>query len=70
MIKHIKTSFLFILYRNDESNKNILWLLAEEKGMYCEGLRNGIAKFNQNRPPQDEPEKALGYKEFYRRINA
>lgn len=69
MWKHLKAMFFYFLYRQDKSCEHLKFMLAEEKGMYCEGMKNGVAKFDPNRQPQDEPDKPIGYKEFYRKIN-
>lgn len=62
----IKMLMAFLTYRWDKTDERIRWMLAQEKGMYCEGFRNGIAKFDPNYPPQEEPE-VIGWNEFKKR---
>jgi len=62
----IKMVMDFMAYRSYKSDQRIRWMLAEEKGMYCEGFRNGVAKFNPYLSPQEEPE-VIGWGEFKKR---
>lgn len=69
-IKFLFHLFLYILYRKEKHDEYLLYLLAEEKGMFCCGwdMHTGIAEFNPNKPPQNKPTK-ITFKEFMTRIN-
>lgn len=58
----------FMMYQSSKREDRILWMLADDKGMMCTGLRNGIAEFDPNYPPQEKP-VVIGWSEFKKRWN-
>lgn len=67
-LKFLWHLFWFIIYKNECIKEDIAYMAAKEKGMYCEGIRNGMAKFDPNRPPQAKPEH-VSFKEAMKNLN-
>lgn len=68
IFREIKFLVMFMMYLSSKREDRILWMLAEDKGMLCTGLRNGVAEFDPKYPPQEEPKKAIGYRDFRKKM--
>lgn len=68
--KFIYHLFLYICYIHQKQHEYRLYLMAQEKGMLCEGwnVHTGITKLNPNKPPQPKPE-ITGFKEAMTNLN-
>jgi len=54
-MKTIRVYLAWIFYRLRKQDEELRYLLAQEKGCYCESVDNGVATFDPNRKPQKEP---------------
>lgn len=69
-IKFLWHCILYLIYKSECVKEHNLYMTAKNKGMYCEDINyhTGIAKFDPNRPPQEEP-KCVSFKEAMKNLN-
>lgn len=67
ILYHIKIFLIWLFYRFYKLSDYNRYLAAKLKGYYCEDIKNGIAKFDRSRPPQEKPE-ILSFKQFRDRV--
>ena len=53
-MKYLKYYWNWFMYKNAILDDKCRYLLAKEKGCYCVGINNGIAKFYPSKPPQEK----------------
>ena len=57
LLKYIWMCLTWVVHHRCTLNERLRYDLAQKKGMYCEGVRQGLnsinAKYNPNLPPQE-----------------
>lgn len=67
LLAWVKFYIKWLFYLWATQDEKLLYSLAQSKGYYCEGYRNGIAKYDTRKPPQEK--SWITYSEYKDRWN-